>query len=148
MADNLTKNIIVKGSLSEIFNFWADFENFPRFMKNIKIVQKTGERTSHWVMQGPLGKDFHWNAQITDFEPDKRIAWNSIDGDLKTSGQVTFLDLGNDSVEVSVMIHYVPPAGAVGEAVGKIFDNPDKKLEEDLRQFKKYAETFKGVKFN
>ncbi len=148
MSDNLTKNIIVKGSLNEIFNFWAEFENFPLFMKHLKIVQKTGPKTSHWVMQGPLGKDLSWNAQMTDFEPNKRIAWNSIDGDIKTSGQVTFLDLGNDSVEVSVTMHYVAPAGALGEAIGKIFENPEKKLEEDLRQFKKYAENLKGVSFN
>jgi uncharacterized membrane protein len=141
MSDKITKSIIIKGTPAQIFKIWANFENFPRFMKHILAVQKTGDKTSHWVMKGPLGKDFHWNAQITEYEENKRIAWNSIDGDLKTSGQVTFADLGLDETEITVMIHYVPPAGKVGEAAARIFDNPEKRLEEDLRQFKKYAES-------
>jgi uncharacterized membrane protein len=145
MADNITKNIIIKGNASEVFQLWANFENFPHFMKNIKSVKKVSEKVSHWVMEGPLGKDLEWDAQITDFTENKRIAWNSINGDIKTSGQVTFNGINSDETEVTVMMHYVPPAGKIGEAVAKLFDNPDKKLEEDLKRFKKFAENTANI---
>jgi uncharacterized membrane protein len=61
--------------------------------------------------------------------------------DLTTSGQVTFNPLPNDQVEVTVTLQYQPPAGKVGQAVAHLFDDPEKKLEEDLRRFKTYAET-------
>jgi uncharacterized membrane protein len=138
--DQVTKNVIVKGSASNLFNLWVNFENFPHFMKNIKSVQKTGPKTSHWVMKGPMGKDLEWDSQITTLEENKRIAWNSIDGDIKTSGQVVFNDLSNNETQITATVHYVPPAGALGQMAAEILDNPDKKLEEDLRNFKKYAE--------
>jgi uncharacterized membrane protein len=73
-------------------------------------------------------------------ERNQRIAWRSVDGDLKTSGQVTFNNLGNNSTEITVIMHYEPPAGALGQAVANLFSDPEKRLDEDLRNFKAYAE--------
>ena len=140
MSDRVTNTIIVKGSVDELFDIWANFENFPHFMKNIKSVQKQGDNMSHWVMEGPLGKKLEWNAKTTTFERNKRIAWSSTDGDLKTSGQVTFNALPNNSTEITVMMHYEPPAGILGKAVAELFSDPEKRMEEDLRNFKAYAE--------
>jgi uncharacterized membrane protein len=92
-------------------------------------------------MKGLLGKTIEWEAKTTTLEESKRIAWNSQDGgDITTSGQVTFNALPNNQVEVTVVLQYVPPAGKVGEAIASLFDNPEAKLEEDLRNFKAYAE--------
>lgn len=141
MTDRITKSIIVDGDINHIYNIWANFENFPRFMHNIKSVTKMGNDMSHWKMEGPLGKTIEWDAKTTRMEPNKRIAWNSMDNsDLTTSGQVTFNPLPNDQVEVTVTLQYQPPAGKLGEAVAHLFDNPEAKLEEDLRRFKAYAE--------
>jgi uncharacterized membrane protein len=153
MADQITKSIIVDGSPSEVFNLWANFQNFPHFMKYVKSVVPTGDRTSRWVVEGPLGKDVEWVAEVTRFEPSQRIGWSTKDyhagsdvttyrggSDITTSGQVTFAPVGNNQTEVTVVMQYVPPAGAVGEAVAKIFANPEKRVEEDLNNFKKFAE--------
>jgi uncharacterized membrane protein len=141
MADQFTKEIIVKAPVAEAYNAWANFENFPRFMKYIKSVRKTGDRTSHWVMDGPLGKEIEWDADTTTLEPNKRIAWNSRDnGDITTSGQVTFKELGQGETHITVTLQYVPPAGKIGQAVAKIFSDPEEQLEEDLHNFKTYIE--------
>ena len=42
--------------------------------------------------------------------------------------------------EIAVTLQYVPPARALGEAVAKIFSDPAEQLEEDLKNFKAYAE--------
>jgi uncharacterized membrane protein len=140
MAERVTDTIIVKGAVDELFDIWAEFENFPHFMKNIKLVTKTGDEMSHWVMEGPLNKKLEWDARTTAFDRNKRIGWSSVNGDLKTSGQVTFNELPNQSTEITVTLHYEPPAGALGQAVASIFSDPEKRLEEDLRNFKSYAE--------
>ncbi|HEU5099928.1 MAG TPA: SRPBCC family protein [Roseiflexaceae bacterium] len=141
MADQVTKDIIVKAGVDDVYAVWANFENFPRFMTYIKSITKTGERTSHWVMEGPLGKDLEWDAETTMLEPNKRIAWNSREGgDIKTSGQVTFNGLAQGQTEITVTLQYVPPAGKLGEFVANLFADPEKRLDEDLRNFKAYVE--------
>lgn len=134
------KNIIVKAPLADTYQAWANFENFPNFMQHIRSVTKTGERTSHWVMDGPLHSRLEWNAETTRLDENSRIAWSSIDGDIKTSGQVTFNALTNDEVEVTVMLRYIPPAGIAGDLFATLFTDPEGKLEEDLRNFKHFIE--------
>src|SRR5512145_91329 len=141
MHEQVTRSIIVKRNVTDVYSIWANFENFPHFMKHIKSVTKTGEGTSHWVMQGPLGTKVEWDADTTRQEPNTRIAWNSREGGtIKTSGQVMFQELPYGETGITVTLQYVPPAGVAGEIIAELFSNPEKQLEEDLLNFKAYAE--------
>jgi uncharacterized membrane protein len=141
MSNRVTESIIVKRPVAELYRLWANFENFPHFMSNIKSVRKTGERTSHWEMHGPLGTKVEWDAETTLLEENKRIAWNSKDrSPVTTSGQVSFNALGTDETEVTVMMHYDPPAGMVGEVASKFLGDLGERVKEDLQNFKAYAE--------
>jgi uncharacterized membrane protein len=141
MPEQVTRSIIVKASVDDVYAIWSNFENFPNFMKHIESVRKTGDMTSHWVMKGPLGKKLEWDAETTRAEPNTRIAWNSREGgDIKTSGQATFTELPHGETQVTVMLQYVPPAGKLGEVAADLFDDPEKRLEEDLKNFKAYVE--------
>jgi uncharacterized membrane protein len=142
MADSYSKSIIVKGKVSDLYELWSHFEDFPLFMKYIKSVTLTGPNMSHWVMPGPLGKDIEWEAEVTRMDENRRIAWSSKDNSpLKTSGQVTFKDLGNQETEVTATLRYEVPGGKVGDALAHLFSNPEARVEEDLRNFKAFAET-------
>lgn len=138
----VTKTVIVKGQPSDVFSHWADFENFPKFMTYIKKVESTGDDTSHWVMSGPAGRDVDWNAEVTRMEENKRIAWSTKDneGSITTSGQALFTGLPNDQTQVTVTMHYTMPGGKAAEALAKLFTNPEKRLETDLRNFKQMVE--------
>jgi len=140
-----TKNIIVKAPIDTVYQAWANFENFPNFMQHICTVTKTGDRSSHWVMEGPLNSRIEWDAETTRLEENKRVAWSSTKGDIKTSGQVTFNELSNDEVEVTVMLRYIPPGGAMGDLVASLFADPEGKLQEDLYNFKRYIEKPKSA---
>ena len=141
MADQqTTRSIIVKGTPSDLYHLWADVERFPSFMSNVKSVRRTGDNLTHWVVEGPHGKDVEWDAETTRMEEGKRIAWNSKDGsDVKTSGQVVFTQLPHDETQVTVTLQ-VSPQGALSGAVAGFFGKLDQRLEEDLRRFKAYAE--------
>jgi len=143
MSEKITRSIIVKSIPSRAFELWENFENFPRFMKYVKEVHKLGDGKSHWVVQGPFGKDVDWVAETTLVEPITRIGWNTKDredGDVTTSGQVTFTPLQKNETQITVMMQYNPKGGAAGEVVAKLFANPEEKLEEDLGNFKAYIE--------
>jgi uncharacterized membrane protein len=141
MSNRVTQSVIVKRPAQELFQLWANFENFPHFMKHISAVKKTGDRTSHWTMEGPLGTRVEWDAETTLWEQNSRIGWSSKDrSPVTTSGQVSFKQLNPTETEVTVMMHYDPPAGMAGDLVSKFFGDLDKKVEQDLRNFKAYAE--------
>lgn len=143
MGDQITKSIIVEAGPEHLYGLWSNFETFPNFMSNIKLVEYTGDKTTHWEMAGPLGTTLDWEAETTVDQENKRIAWNSKDekGDVTTSGQVTFNGLPNEQTEVTVTLQYEPnKAGLAGEVVDALFGHPEEKLEEDLRNFKEYAE--------
>ena len=145
MADQTTKTITVGADVGKVYNAWANFENFPHFMKDVKSVTKTGDRMSHWVVSGPFGKEVEWDAETTRLDVNKRIAWNSKEtSDIKTSGQVTFNDLGQGQTEVTVTLQWVVPASKGGEKLMGLFADPPKRLEEDLLAFKHYVE--RGVR--
>jgi uncharacterized membrane protein len=141
MADQTTRTIIVRAGIDMVYDTWANFENFPHFMKDVKSVTRTGDRMSHWVVEGPFGRQVEWDAETTRLERNKRIAWNSKEtSQIKTSGQVTFNDLGKGEIEVTVTVQWVVPASMGGEKIAGLVADPAKRLEEDLLSFKHYVE--------
>jgi uncharacterized membrane protein len=77
---SVTKSVVVNAPVSQVFNFWRNFENFPRFMENIESIQSTGEDLSHWKSKGPLGTTVEWDAKTTSVQENKKIAWQSTEG--------------------------------------------------------------------
>lgn len=143
MEEKITKSVIVKADVMDVYNIWSNFENFPHFMKNIKKVEKVDTNTSRWEMRGPMGVNVEWEAETTTMEPNKRIGWSTKDheeGNLTTSGQVTFNQLPNNSTEIVATVQYKTRAGLPGEVVARLMGDPEDQLEEDLRNFKEYIE--------
>jgi len=136
--------VIVNRPPLEVYRFWRDFENLPRFMTYLEDVDTTTDGRSHWVARGPLGLRVEWDAEIVTDEPGKVIAWKSLDGsDVDTAGSVHFRNLGpGRGTEVRVNLKYDPPGGQLGTAVAKFFGKaPDQQVREDLERFKNIMES-------
>ena len=136
------KSVRVAAPASEVYAYWRNFANFPQFMEHVEEVRVMGGdgRLSHWKLKGPLGKSVEYDAEITSDEPNKLIGWNSTRGDMQTTGTVTFAESNDNTLVHVVMQWYDPPAGPLGEAVSRLFQDPDKMLEEDLHRFKDVVE--------
>lgn len=141
MVSQIMKTIIIKGSPVEIFPMWENFESFPLFMKHIISVRKSDDQSSHWMMGLGFKTWLKWDARLTDLQENRRIAWSTISGDVKTSGQVTFRGLDQNETQVTVHMQYVPPLGRFGELIIRWLVDPERKIEEDLKMFKRHAET-------
>ena len=57
-----------------------------------------------------------------------------------TAGNVTFTEQENNTLVHVIMQWASPPGGALGDAIAKLFQNPESMLEEDLQRFKDIAE--------
>lgn len=143
------KSIRVNAPIEQVYQFWRDFANFPRFMEHVEEVRATDAsgRFSHWKLKGPLGTSAEFDAELTKDDPNCQIGWNSTGGKLGTSGAVTFAEVGGGTEVHVVMQWYDPPAGPLGEAASRLLQNPDKMLEEDLQRFKDIAEGRVGSSF-
>jgi len=146
----VTKEIIVNAPVSEVFGFWKNFENFPRFMENIEAIHVIGPEMTHWKMKGPLGVPVEWDAQTLTVEENKKISWKSTEGTIETHGAVLFEEIEPDGdkqrTKITVGLEYTPPAGVLGEAVARLFNDPEKQLETDLLNFKRVAQEDGGLK--
>ncbi len=138
----IEKSIRVNAPVSQVYQYWKNFENFSSFMEHVEEVRATDAsgKMSHWKLKGPLGMKVEFDAEMTQDEPNQSIGWNSRGGSMETSGVVTFSEANNVTQVHVLMQYYDTPAGAVGEAVSKIFQNPEKMLEEDLQRFKDIVE--------
>ncbi len=110
-------------------------------MQNVEEVRMTGQDSSHWKVQGPLGKSVEFEAKTTEMNPERGIGWNTTEGEVMTSGEVRFEETTPNRTRVDVTMNYAdPPGGAVGEAVASILSDPEKSLSEDLANFARIVE--------
>jgi uncharacterized membrane protein len=137
-------SLVINAAPAELYQFWHNFENLPRFMKHLESVRVTGDRRSHWVAKAPAGTTVEWDAEITEDRPNELIAWRSLAGaDVYNAGSVSFeRAAGNRGTIVWVELDYDPPGGFVGATLAKLFgEEPQQQVEGDLRRFKQVIET-------
>jgi uncharacterized membrane protein len=138
------RTVTINRPRSEIYAFWRDFRNLALFMENIREVQVSDDRRSHWVVAAPAGTKVEWDSVITEDEPDQLIAWESDEGaDVKNAGRVEFRDgAPGRGTEVTVTLAYEPPGGEIGKAFAKLFQRePKMQARRELRRLKQLLET-------
>lgn len=136
------KTMTINRPVEEVYNFWHNFENLPRFMKHLQEVRVMDNGRSHWVATSPTGT-VEWDAEITADRPNETIGWRSLpDSQINTVGGVHFRPApGDRGTEVQVSLVYEPPAGAAGALIAKLFgEEPTLQVTEDLRRFKSLME--------
>jgi uncharacterized membrane protein len=140
----IRKTTTVNRSPEEVYQFWHDFTNLPTFMQHLESVEITGGNRSHWKAKAPAGRTVEWDAEVTEDQPNRRIAWRSLEGsDVQNSGSVQFDPApGGRGTQVKVELQYSPPGGAIGATVAKLFnEEPGQQIADDLRAFKQVMET-------
>jgi len=137
------KSVTINRSPAELYQFWRNLENLPRFMNHLESVRVTHEKRSHWIAKAPAGSTVEWDAEIYNEKEGELIAWRSLEGsDVDNAGSVHFEAApgGRGSI-VRVILKYDPPAGIIGANVAKLFgEEPSQQIEEDLRRFKQLME--------
>ena len=136
------RSVVVGRPAAEVYQFWRNFENLPRFMDHLASVTVIDENHSHWVAKAPAGLRMEWDATIHNEIENELIAWRSLPGaDVNNAGSVHFAPTGDGRTEVRVVLSYQPPAGKLGAAVAKLLgEEPSQQVEDDLRRFKQVME--------
>jgi len=135
----VTRSVTIARPRQEVYAFWRDFTNLPRFMHDLESVEVTGERTSRWVARGPRGSQRAWDVEVTEDRPGEVIAWQSVEGaPVWSRGTVRFHDApGGNGTEVHLTLATLS-AGTFGLLSGP---PPAQQVQEDLRRAKQLIET-------
>ena len=141
MAQRVRESIEVRAPLEDVFSYWSNFENFSDYMANIEEVRMTGQDTSHWTVKGPLGKSVEFDARTTEMDPSRGIGWNTVEGEVMTSGEARFEEVSPGRTRIEVTMNYAdPPGGKVGEVAADLISNPERNLKEDVENFARIVE--------
>ena len=143
-ARRVIKCVTINRSAEDLFRFWRRLENLPFFARHLISVKETSPTESHWVAKSPAGTTAEWDAVIVKETPNEYIAWESSPGsEIDNAGSVRFRPApANQGTEVMVTLEYIPPVGALGALIARLYgEEPDIQVEEDLTRFKAFMET-------
>ncbi|MGA2711817.1 MAG: YgaP-like transmembrane domain [Bryobacteraceae bacterium] len=137
--------ITINRPRDEVYRFWRDLSNLAHLMQNVESVSASGDgNRSHWIAKGPGGKRMEWDTEIVNESENELIAWRSLDGsEVPNAGSVYFKDAaGGRGTEIKLELQYLPPGGAVGGFVARLFgEDPAQQIHNDLKRLKARIES-------
>ena len=136
----VNESIEIDVPVSTAYNQWTQFEEFPKFMEGVESVRQLDDTHLHWVAEF-RGQRHEWDAEITEQEPDRVIAWRALDGKYN-SGRVRFEPLGEGRTRVDVELMWEPEG--IKEELGSALGADSRRVKGDLERFKELVES-RGV---
>jgi uncharacterized membrane protein len=141
--------ITVNKPVEEVYSFWKNPENFPRFMGQIESVRLSTGGRSHWKINAPAGLGVEWDAEVLTDTPNEMISWQSVgSAHVDNSATVRFRPAaGNRGTEVELEMDIKPKGGELGQRLAKfLMTIPKTQMMNDLRRFKQIMEVGEVVK--
>jgi len=136
--------VTINRQRAELYAFWRDFQNLPRFMENIERVEPGENGRWTWTIAAPAWQSVRVETEIVKDVENELIAWRSVDtSEIDTEGRVTFRDAqGGRGTVVEAIIAYKPPGGELGRMIAKLFQRePEIQGRRELKRFKMLMET-------
>jgi uncharacterized membrane protein len=134
------QSIDVNAYVSDAYNQWTQFEDFPQFMNAVQEIRQIDDRNLHWKVKID-GVQREFDAEITEQLPDERIAWRSTGG-TQHAGVVTFHKLDDDKTRVMLQLDMEPES--LVEKAGEKLGFVERQVKQDLDSFKKLIEERSG----
>ena len=131
----LEKSINIGRPVRAVFSAWSNFERLPLWISFVRRVERFGTHTRWLVIID--GREFEWDAQITQVVENESIGWKSLSGPRQT-GRITFSPLNGQTV-VHVVMNYAPPLGGFGSLL-PIDEHLESWIDRGLREFKSALE--------
>ena len=131
-------SIDVQVPVQRAYNQWTQFEEFPKFMDGIQSVRQLDDTHVQWVAE-IRGEQREWTTEIVDQQPDEKISWKTISGEVTNDGIVTFQKLGDDTTRINVEMD-VQSESATENVAGDLLGIVKSQVHGDLERFKQLIE--------
>ena len=130
--------IDVQVPVQKAYNQWTQFEDFPQFMEGVQSVQQLDDTHVHWVAE-IRGETREWTTEITEQQPDEKVAWKTIEGEVKNDGVVTFESIAGDQTRINIQMDVEGESSAENVA-GDLLGVVKRQVRGDLERFKELIE--------
>ena len=141
----LRKTININAPVEELYQLFANPENFPKIFEHVEDVRHSRDNVYHWKVVGPAGTSVSWEAAVTENVPNERVAWSSVPGAaVRTSGWIKFQQNETGGTTLHIQFTYNPPAGVFGHVIASLFGaDPKHALDDDMARLKSLFEAGK-----
>src|SRR5262245_17088321 len=134
-------SVTIRRATQEVFQFYRDFGNLPRFLGDVMAVTQIGPTVSRWTIQGPLGVRACWMVKVTEERTNELIRYETVTTPvLRTYWEVHFAP-GPSPGETQVREVMRPPLGKLGRGmlalIGKF---PSEEVTANLHRLKQVLE--------
>jgi uncharacterized membrane protein len=131
-------SIEVQAPVQRAYNQWTQFEDFPEFMEGVQFVEQLDDTHVHWIAE-IRGETREWTTEITEQQPDKKVAWKTIEGEVKNDGVVSFEQIAGDQTRVTVQMD-VEGESTAENVAGDLLGVVQRQVHGDLERFKQLIE--------
>ena len=94
-----THSVVIERPVSEVFAFVADGERAPEWRSGVLDIHRTsgegaGSRYTQGV-KGPMGRRIDADFEVTVYEPDRRLEFQTVSGPVRPHGRYEFEPSGD-----------------------------------------------------
>jgi uncharacterized membrane protein len=142
--DTIETSVSIKRSVADVFRFYRDFTNLPKFLGDVMAVHQLDPVTYRWTIQGPLRIQANWTVKVSQERNNESIHYETITSPaLKTHWGIHFAP-GSTADETELREVMKGPFGRLGRAalalIGKF---PAEEASSNLHRLKQLMETGK-----
>jgi uncharacterized protein YndB with AHSA1/START domain len=88
------RTIVIARPVAEVFAFFADGENDPRWRPAVRVMRRrgplaVGARYTQRIA-GPGGREIPADIEVTELAPDERVAFRGVAGPVRPLGSYAF----------------------------------------------------------
>jgi uncharacterized membrane protein len=139
---SIEASIVIRRPLEDVFAFFRDFTNLPKFMGDVMVVEPIDRTTSRWTIQGPLRIHGKWTIRVTEERVNELVRYElDVLRALKIRWEVQFRR-GPSSGETEVREIMTGPLGRFSRAaMSLIGKHPAEEVSSNLHRLKQLMET-------
>jgi uncharacterized membrane protein len=135
-AIDMRMTVVVERSITDVFEFCRDFENFPKIVDVLLSVEDSQDGRSHWAVRSPTGQVLEWDATVTKYVPNSVIGWESVPGSaVQASGLMRFAPLSPKETRLDISVTYRPRRTDFADAIRALVNSSNtQRLRSELVQ--------------
>lgn len=142
-AMHLSRTILVRAPVEDVYDFLRDFSNFPKFMSYVRSVELNDQGGLRWTLAAPGNLRVSWNSVLGALVRNQSLSWKSLPGSIiRNFGRIDLAERPGEGTWVRVQLTYAPPAGALGYAAVHLLGfDPKTRIDDDLEILKTLIES-------
>jgi uncharacterized membrane protein len=135
-------SVVIRKPCEEVFGFYRDFRNLPRFLGDVMAVEQVDPTASRWTIQGPFGVRLAWTVRVTEERTNELIRYETVSLPLLATYWEIHFTPGPRAGETEVREMMKAPLGGLGRAALAVIRKfPDKEVAANLNRLKELMET-------